>query len=83
MLLSVIIVSYNSKGLLENCLFSVQNAMKELDGEIIVVDNNSSDGSKEYLPQKFADVKFIFNGLPLTKVRVFLKIILIFSRGQP
>jgi len=35
--------------------------MKELDGEIIVVDNNSSDRSQEYLPQKFADVKFIFN----------------------
>jgi len=61
MLLSVIIVSYNSKTLLENCLFSLHNAMKELDGEIIVVDNNSSDRSQEYLPQKFADVKFIFN----------------------
>ena len=61
MLLSVIIVNYNSKTLLENCLFSVQNAMKELDGEIIVVDNNSSDRSQEYLPQKFTEVKFIFN----------------------
>jgi len=35
--------------------------MKDLDGGIIVIDNNSTDGSKEYLPQKFTDVKFIFN----------------------
>jgi GT2 family glycosyltransferase len=61
MLLSVIIVSYNSKALLENCLFSVRKAMNGIDGEIIVIDNNSSDGSKEYLPQKFTGVKFIFN----------------------
>jgi len=61
MQLSVIIVNYNSKALLENCLFSVQKAMEELDDEIIVIDNNSTDGSKEYLPQKFSGVRFIFN----------------------
>jgi GT2 family glycosyltransferase len=61
MQLSVIIVNYNSKKLLENCLFSVQKAMQKIDGEIIIVDNNSTDGSKEYLPLKFTNVKFIFN----------------------
>jgi len=61
MQLSVVIVSYNSIGLLENCLFSVQKAMQTIDGEIIIVDNNSNDGSKEYLPSKFPVVKFIFN----------------------
>jgi GT2 family glycosyltransferase len=61
MQLSVIIVSYNSIGLLENCLFSVQKAMLTIDGEVIIVDNNSNDGSKEYLPSKFPGVKFIFN----------------------
>src|SRR6187399_2677972 len=61
MQLSVIIVSYNSIELLENCLFSVQKAMRAIDGEIIIVDNNSNDGSKEYLPSKFPEVKFIFN----------------------
>lgn len=61
MQLSVIIVNYNSKRLLENCLFSVQKAMQKIDGEIIIVDNNSSDGSKEYLPLKFTNVKFILN----------------------
>ena len=61
MQLSVIIVSYNSIELLENCLFSVQKAMQTIDGEIIIVDNNSNDGSKESLPSKFWGVKFIFN----------------------
>jgi len=61
MQLSVIIVSYNSMGLLENCLFSVQRAMQKIEGEIIVVDNNSTDGSKQHLPSKFTAVKFIFN----------------------
>ena len=46
---------------LENCLFSVQKAMQTIDGEIIIVDNNSNDGSKESLPSKFWGVKFIFN----------------------
>ena len=61
MQLSVIIVNYNAKLLLENCLFSVQKAIFKTGGEIIVVDNNSTDGSKEYLSSKFIDVKFIFN----------------------
>ena len=61
MQLSVVIVSYNSIGLLENCLFSVQKAMQAIDGEVIIVDNNSNDGSKEYLPSKFPEAKFIFN----------------------
>jgi len=61
MQLSVIIVNYNSMRLLENCLFSVQIAMLKIEGEIIIVDNNSTDGSKEHLPPKFTDVKFILN----------------------
>ena len=61
MQLSVIIVNYNAKLLLENCLFSVQKAIFKTGGEIIVVDNSSTDGSKEYLPSRFIDVKFIFN----------------------
>jgi GT2 family glycosyltransferase len=61
MQLSVIIVNYNSKHLLENCLFSVQKAIQQIRSEIIVVDNNSVDGSKESLPPKFPVVKFIFN----------------------
>ena len=61
MQLSIIIVNYNSKLLLEQCLISVKKAMTGIDTEIIVIDNNSTDGSKEYLPAKFNDVRFIFN----------------------
>jgi len=48
--LSVIILSYNTKELLKNCLQSISKS--ELDNyeiEVIVVDNNSSDGSQKYL----------------------------------
>jgi len=47
--------------LIENCLFSIEKAMQTMDGEIIIVDNNSKDESKENLPSKFPGVKFIFN----------------------
>jgi hypothetical protein len=46
--------------LLENCLFSVQRAMQDIDGEIIIIDNNSKDGIKEYLPSKFPGSKIYF-----------------------
>jgi len=46
---------------LEDCLFSIQKAMQIIDGEIIIVDNNSKDGIKEGLSSKFPGVKFIFN----------------------
>ena len=46
---------------LENCVFSVQKAMRTIDGEIIIIDNNSNDGSKENLAAKFPGVKYIFN----------------------
>ena len=58
--LSVIIVNYNVKHFLEQCLYSVLSS-KEVDTEIIVVDNQSSDGSMAFLPKKFPQVKFIEN----------------------
>lgn len=59
--LSIIIVNYNSRTLTEQCLVSVDKAIAGINTEIIVVDNNSTDGSKEDLPLKFTNVKFIFN----------------------
>jgi GT2 family glycosyltransferase len=59
--LSVIIVNYNVKYFLEQCLYSVQKAGNDLDIEIIVVDNQSTDGSIEHLRPKFPGVKFISN----------------------
>ena len=61
MQLSIVIVNYNSKQLIENCLFSLQKAIDKIDAEIIIVDNNSTDGSKELLLSKFPGLKFIFN----------------------
>ena len=43
--LSVIIVSYNVRAFLEQCLVSVERAMNDLDVDVWVVDNRSVDGS--------------------------------------
>jgi N-acetylglucosaminyl-diphospho-decaprenol L-rhamnosyltransferase len=59
--LSVIIVNYNVKYFLEQCLCSVRKAIEKIDGEVFVVDNNSTDGSIEYLQPKFSEIKFIVN----------------------
>ena len=61
MQLSIIIVSYNVKYFLEQCLCSVQKACNGIDAEIIVVDNNSDDGSREWLEPKFSKVIFKWN----------------------
>jgi len=61
MKLSVIIVSYNVRLLLEECLQSVEKALEGIEGEIYVVDNNSSDDSVGYLQPRFPQVKFIAN----------------------
>ena len=45
MKLSVIIVNYNVKIFLEQCLDSLRKALKGIDAGVIVVDNASSDGS--------------------------------------
>jgi O-antigen biosynthesis protein len=59
--LSVIIVNYNVKYFLEQCLCSVTKAIFQMEGEIFVVDNYSSDGSKEYFSNKFKQVRFIWH----------------------
>ncbi len=61
MKLSVIIVNYNVKHFIEQCLISVFNAMKRIDGDVYVVDNNSVDGSNEMIQERFPDVKLIAN----------------------
>ena len=61
MQLSVIILNYNVRYFLELCVVSVQNAIKNIDAEIIVVDNNSLDGSCNMMKQRFPHVKLIEN----------------------
>jgi GT2 family glycosyltransferase len=59
--LSIIILNYNVRYFLEICVISVQNAIQNLDAEIIVVDNNSSDDSCEMMKNRFPNIKLIQN----------------------
>ncbi len=59
--ISVVIVNYNVKHFLEQCLHSVYKSLEQLDGEVFVVDNNSVDGSCQMVKQKFPEVCLIEN----------------------
>ena len=59
MKLSVVILNYNVKYFIDICLQSVAAATKDLDAEIIVVDNASVDGSLAWIKAKFPQVKRI------------------------
>jgi GT2 family glycosyltransferase len=59
--ISVIIVNWNTKDLLRNCLKSVYKTVPNLALEIIVVDNASSDGSVSMLEEEFPSVITIVN----------------------
>lgn len=61
--LSVIIVSFNTKQLVDDCLSSVYQSLQtsKLTYEIIVVDNLSTDGTREMLGRKYRDVITILN----------------------
>ena len=59
--LSVIIVNYNVKHFLEQCLCSVLKAIEGMQAEVIVIDNCSADNSINYLTPKFPVVRFIAN----------------------
>jgi len=58
---SVVILNYNVKYHLEACLQTVFKALKNIEGEIIVADNHSTDGSQEYFKDKYKEqVKFLW-----------------------
>jgi O-antigen biosynthesis protein len=59
--ISIIIVNYNVRYFLEQCLLSVEKAIRHLDAEVFVVDNNSVDGSVEMVRTRFTWVKVIAN----------------------
>lgn len=61
MKLSIIIVNYNVEYFLEQCLHAALNASKNISCEIIVVDNNSVDGSVAMVEEKFKGVTLIAN----------------------
>ncbi len=59
--LSVVIVNYNTKHLLRDCLNSIHETLHSLSYEIIVVDNGSRDGSVQMLKKEFPRVHIIKN----------------------
>jgi len=61
MTLSIIIVNYNVRYFLEQALHSIFVAIEDLEAEVFVVDNASSDGSVEIVKSKFSNVKLIEN----------------------
>ncbi len=61
MKVSVIIVNYKVKYYLAQCLHSVFRAMEGVDGEVIVVDNDSQDDSISYARELYPQVSFIEN----------------------
>jgi len=60
---SIIIVSYNTKKLLDDCLSSIYKSLSAspLTFEILVVDNVSSDGTRELLMKKYPQIVTMFN----------------------
>lgn len=67
MTISIIIVSYNVKYFLEQCLCSIQKSISTGENtksgvEIFVIDNNSSDGTPEFIKERFPFIRLIING---------------------
>ena len=59
--ISVVIISWNRKDLLTDCIRSIMNSPVKYDREIIVVDNASADGAPEMVEKEFPDVRLIRN----------------------
>jgi len=59
--LSVVLVSFNARELLEVCLRSLENALTGLVHEIIVVDNASQDGAADMVAERFPGVRLLRN----------------------
>jgi len=63
--LSIIIVSWNVKKLLKECLLSISKHQGKLELEVIVVDNASTDKTVEMIKNEFAQIKLIPNSTNL------------------
>ncbi|TAL61402.1 MAG: glycosyltransferase family 2 protein [Bacteroidetes bacterium] len=59
--LSIIIVSYNVRQLLLNCIQSIIDTTAKIDYEIIVVDNASNDGGAQAVKERFPELQVIAN----------------------
>jgi GT2 family glycosyltransferase len=59
--LSIIVVSYNVRDLLLNCIKSIIDTAASIDYEIIIVDNGSNDGSAAAVREAFPEIQVIPN----------------------
>lgn len=60
--ISIVILNYNNKNVIENCIDSIIRFNERYNAEIIVVDNQSKDGSYELLQEKYKDnIKLLRN----------------------
>lgn len=60
--ISIIIINYNTKRMLADCLSSVYNYTQGIEFEVLIVDNASTDGSEQYIRSLFPQVKWINSG---------------------
>ncbi len=58
-MVSIIIVNWNTRDLLLQCIQSIKDSTKDVPHEVVVVDNDSSDGSVEAVAERFPYVKLI------------------------
>ncbi|MCD4832100.1 MAG: glycosyltransferase family 2 protein [Anaerohalosphaeraceae bacterium] len=58
---SIIVVNYNRRDLLAQCLKSIENCSGQLDIEIIIIDNASTDDSTSYTEKHYPQVKLVKN----------------------
>jgi len=60
-MLSVIVVSWNTREILQGCLLAVHRHLPAAAHEVIVVDNASADGSREMVAERFPDARLLLN----------------------
>lgn len=82
--ISIIIVSWNTREITKNCLQSIREQTSGISYEVIVIDNNSADGSQEMIAREFPEAVLIANsenkgfatannqGLAIARGRYFL-----------
>ena len=57
--LTVVIVNYNVKYYIDQCLHSLRKALEDIDAEVYVVDNHSRDGSVAYIKKRHPKVHVV------------------------
>lgn len=65
MKLSIVILCWNDRKVIEDCLHSIYETTRRVKFEVIVSDNGSTDGTGEMIAERFPEVQFIENGANL------------------